>query len=56
MVSPQDPQDDLLIVEVLIYYGHEFEDTNSNRATQAWQLAADLAGEHELTLLEHSPQ
>ena len=45
------PQDDLLIVEALVRFGHELEEVEeSERSARAWELAADLAAEHELTL------
>ncbi len=45
------PQDDLLIVEALVRFGHELKEVEeSERSARAWELAADLAAEHELTL------
>ncbi len=47
----QHPQDDLLIVEALVRFGHELEEVEElERSARAWELAADLAAEHELTL------
>jgi len=44
-------QDDLLIVEALVRFGHELEEVDeSERSARAWEMAADLAAEHELTL------
>ncbi len=41
------PQDDLLIVEALVRFGHELEEVDeSERSMRAWELAA----KHELTL------
>ena len=47
----QHPQDDLLIVEALVRFGHELEEVDeSERSARAWEMAADLAAEHELTV------
>ena len=45
------PQDDLLIVEALVRFGHELEEVEeSERSARACEMAANLAAEHELTL------
>jgi len=43
-------QDDLLIVEALVRLGHDLEEVDSERSMRAWEMAADLVAEHELTL------
>ena len=48
MRSTSHPQDDLLIVEALYRHGHEIEDSDHDRANRAWELAANIAGEHGL--------
>lgn len=45
-------QDDLLIAEALVRYGHELEDIEPGRADRAWELAREHTIQHGLELDE----
>lgn len=52
MPYTEHPQEDLLIVEALVYLGHDLEDVDPQRSRQAWRLAEDIVEGHSLDLTD----